>query len=760
MAVGGVLIVAAIGVAAAWFSLKTSRPTRPVSQRSEPIRVVPKPTPEPAATVPATKPEPPPASEKLKPEPPPVSPITTPPVEKAASAEKPMPEPVKPDPASPASPAGDQAARPAPASEPTPPSITPEALTEKIAQLVESAPKATDAERIQSLVEASGVALAEAVSADRLDLAQTLSVALGRVSIRTGAKEYRAEIRQQRDQVEYFERYWPDVQEALETLKQNTDDPEANEVLGQWTCLVKWDWARGLPYLAKAADVDLKAIAAQEQQAGVADPVEKVKLADAWLEYAKHGKPLARDSGLSRAAYWYRRASAGLADEVQQKAVEKRLDEVRRQLPPADELAETITNSVGMKLVRIRPGEFRMGSSPEDIAWCINYAKSHYRNAGSSFLKRFEREGPARTARIPAEFYLGAYEVTQKQFEDVLGRNPSKFTSAPAGEDARQLPVENVVWTGAVEFCARLSASPRERAARREYRLPSEAEWEYACRAGSARDEFSVSRVWCESTSGRVSHAVGLKPANAWGLYDMLGNVGEWCLNRPDEAYFLQLPPSATPASADPRRTIRGGSWRSMSLCCRAPFRTDAAENTRQPDVGFRVACMITPVDRKLAPARKPREVKRSRPPTPAKNKPAAPPAVTPLAGVIVEGLGIGPFRIGASKEMLVRALGMPDNPTEERYPHWEKQFVSCVYDRSLGVVELHFNRGCTLPLTSGVRLGSTSAEILARYGRPDRVRPAGDTQGYEYSARGLILCVDKGDVLIQIVVFAGRRSR
>ena len=154
------------------------------------------------------------------------------------------------------------------------------------------------------------------------------------------------------------------------------------------------------------------------------------------------------------------------------------------------------------------------------------------------------------------------YEVTQEQYERVMGKNPSRFKGP-------QLPVERVSWKAAVSFCTKLSAFPEEQAAGRTYRLPTEAEWEYACRAGSTTDfcfgdaEWGLDDyAWYEDNSDHRTHPVGQKRPNAWGLYDMHGNVWEWCADWHDEAYYEASPvddPQGPATGVD--RVGRGGSW-------------------------------------------------------------------------------------------------------------------------------------------------------------------------------------------------------
>jgi formylglycine-generating enzyme required for sulfatase activity len=251
------------------------------------------------------------------------------------------------------------------------------------------------------------------------------------------------------------------------------------------------------------------------------------------------------------------------------------------------------TNSIGMTLVLIPPGQFMMGS-PNDEP----------REIGVSMA----RESPAHRVAITRPFLLGAHEVTQAEYQQVMGSNPSFFSAQGkgrarvAGQDTARYPVESVSWADATEFCRRLSALQGEHSARRVYRLPTEAEWEYACRAGSTTrwasgdvegelDDYA----WLGSQAGDLTHPVGQKRANAWGLFDVHGNVFEWCADWFAEDYYAQSPaddPVGPPSGLE--HVIRGGSWWNAPAHARSAARVGAPRDGSEL-VGLRVACEIPP---------------------------------------------------------------------------------------------------------------------------------------------------------------------
>jgi formylglycine-generating enzyme required for sulfatase activity len=163
-------------------------------------------------------------------------------------------------------------------------------------------------------------------------------------------------------------------------------------------------------------------------------------------------------------------------------------------------------------------------------------------------------------------FWIGKYEVTQRQYEAMMGNNPSHFK----GPDR---PVEQVSWNDAMEFCRKLS-----QATGKTYTLPTEAQWEYACRAGSKSNWDEENRLgdyaWYERNSGNKTHDVGGKSPNQWGLYDMHGNVWEWCADWFEGIYYASSPPrNPTGPASGKYRVFRGGGWCGTAYNCRSASR-------------------------------------------------------------------------------------------------------------------------------------------------------------------------------------------
>jgi formylglycine-generating enzyme required for sulfatase activity len=202
----------------------------------------------------------------------------------------------------------------------------------------------------------------------------------------------------------------------------------------------------------------------------------------------------------------------------------------------------------------------------------------------------------AHQVRLGQPYYLGIHEVTQRQYERVMGANPSNF-------DGPDNPVEDVSWHDAVEFCRRLTAMPEEKAASHLYRLPTEAEWENACRAGSS-DQYSfgdndlilIDYAWFKGRSAETTHPVGQKKPNALGLFDMHGNVIEWCQDWYggyvkdwyDDHVSGPVPNPTGPATGV-YRVERGGGWNNYGGYCRSAQRDWSTPDYTSNDLGFRV---------------------------------------------------------------------------------------------------------------------------------------------------------------------------
>lgn len=260
------------------------------------------------------------------------------------------------------------------------------------------------------------------------------------------------------------------------------------------------------------------------------------------------------------------------------------LQGLARQAPAA-----RVTNSIGMELVKVRAGSFLMGS-PKNEEGRHDDEEQH-------------------EVQISKPFYVGVYEVTQAEYQKIMGANPSHFSAKGQGnprvkdQKTEKFPVEQVSWTQAKEFCKKLSAQAEEKKAGRVYRLPTEAEWEYACRAGTKTPvhygaALNIHANFCGLAPYPLrgkrgfdegnTRDVGSYDANSFGLYDMHGNVHEWC-----EDWYA---PYAKGKQADPRgpesgkeRVFRGGCWLSTGRACRSAQRAKLPPEETHFGVGFRV---------------------------------------------------------------------------------------------------------------------------------------------------------------------------
>jgi formylglycine-generating enzyme required for sulfatase activity len=254
----------------------------------------------------------------------------------------------------------------------------------------------------------------------------------------------------------------------------------------------------------------------------------------------------------------------------------------------SEKAVTSLTNSLGMKLVKIPAGKFVMGSPAEEL--------------------HRESDETQHEVALSKDFWIGVHEVTQGQYEKVMGKNPSFFSAKGVGKervkdrDTVDHPVERVSWTDAVEFCKKLSAKESK-----TYRLPTEAEWEYACRAGTSTvfhyggnfnsnlgniNGLSYSSYGKEESGPfhRCTNKVGEYKPNAFGLFDMHGNVQEWCADWYGSNYYQSSPKLDPHGPADGKeRVLRGGAWPSSAKACRGAARNHLPPDDRTYTTGFRV---------------------------------------------------------------------------------------------------------------------------------------------------------------------------
>jgi formylglycine-generating enzyme required for sulfatase activity len=261
----------------------------------------------------------------------------------------------------------------------------------------------------------------------------------------------------------------------------------------------------------------------------------------------------------------------------------------------AAENDRTLVNSIGMKLVLVPAGKFMMGS-PKTEAERGDDETEH-------------------EVELTKSFYMGIHHVTQQEYAKVVGRNPSWMSSTGAarqkvkGLDTSRFPVDSVRWTDAQQFCERLAALDGKDGKPRRYRLPTEAEWEYACReAGKSTTPVSFGdtlnseqanfdgRFPLGPTSkgpslSRTSKVASYKP-NALGLYDMHGNIWQWCADWYGKDYYAKSPKQDPQGpSSGSTRVLRGGGWCQSGKDCRSANRSNEVMSFSDGTIGFRVVC-------------------------------------------------------------------------------------------------------------------------------------------------------------------------
>lgn len=310
----------------------------------------------------------------------------------------------------------------------------------------------------------------------------------------------------------------------------------------------------------------------------------------------------------------------------------------------APEPFEVRTNSIGMEFVWIPPGEFLMGNHLTEVEMKNKYlSKMSDDGDGSMGWDYLKSEYPQHPVKLTKGFWIGRYEVTQEQYKKITGKTPSyfrfkcshcskfidpsiieKYQSNSAKEAAVQLkcshceknidpskikdgysvsvrnhPVESVILSQAIEFCRKLGKKEGS-----NYTLPTEAQWEYCCRAGTKTSFYFGDNydeigkyAWYDGNSGESTHPVGHKKPNAWGLFDMHGNIEEWCLDFYDKKYYskkIKIDPlnNTCPDMRFDIRVCRGGNFHD-DFMCRSSSRCVGMNSARGvwDIIGFRVIC-------------------------------------------------------------------------------------------------------------------------------------------------------------------------
>ena len=377
-----------------------------------------------------------------------------------------------------------------------------------------------------------------------------------------------------------------------ETGSAGEADPEADEARGETLVPdggAAIEAALGLDRAARRAIQE--GLAAAGFDPGVADGLFGAGTRDALRAWQA-------DRGITETGYLTETSAAELRAAGEATVAVRRgdvpTDRVALAPPPSRPAGETRVFD-GMEFVWVPAGEFQMGSTTSDA---------------------FENEQPMTRVRIGQGFWMGKHEVTQAEWQEVMDLNPTRFAIC------LQCPADYISWDDTQAFIARLN----ERGGGNWYRLPREAEWEYAARAGTSGDVYSddlEAIAWCgDELEGRI-HRVGQKASNAWGLHDMLGNVWEWV-----EDWYGDYPGGTAtdpggPASGSDERVYRGGAWYSDAWECRLPYRGSdepdtSIANTLPPppnpppgidiifrvgsDLGFRLLRDVDAVDTLPAP--------------------------------------------------------------------------------------------------------------------------------------------------------------
>ena len=432
--------------------------------------------------------------------------------------------------------------------------------------------------------------LGRAAGGDRYDVAAAIVDATDTLVDKFGDAGVKKEWTPIKREVEGLKKSYADVPAANKTLDGKVTDPAANLIVGRYL-LAKGDWEQAMSYLALSNDPQYQDVAVKELSQPK-DFAGRLAIADGWWTVGEADKTLLKDRFQAHAAEWYQLSLADASGLTKVK-IQTRLTEAGKIAKPPlaikaslKSVPTSFTNSIGMKLNLIPAGEFLMGS-PET-------------ERGHNGTERQHR------VKITKPFYMAVYPVAQEEYEKVMGTNPSRFAingdhrEKVVGLRTGRFPVENVTWFDAQDFCNRLGNREAKL-----YRLPTEAEWEYACRSGTTTafnfgDACNGTQGNCKGTVpyGNIDKGpnlarptpVGMYKPNALGLYDMHGNIWQWVTDWHIDDYYGKSPlqDPTGPASALDRVT-RGGAWDTDPIICRSAERGHTSPANHNPNLGFRV---------------------------------------------------------------------------------------------------------------------------------------------------------------------------
>lgn len=438
----------------------------------------------------------------------------------------------------------------------------------------------------------------QAVEAEEYDSALRLSERAEGLARGTNDRVLLDLARQRSREFTEFKREAEKARPSLRTLETKPDDPEANGIAGRFMCFFKDDWDRGLPMLAKGSDLGLKKLAEQDLS-WPSTAVPQAAVGEAWAAQAEKESSGGKARVKARAAMWLDRAIPGLSGPAKALAERKRVS-----LGPASLTKNLRFLDLGdgsrIELVYVRSGVFTMGGVDAPVlGWEID-------------------ERPEHRIEISKGYYLGRVKVTRGMFAVFVkatgyktdAEKVGRALGSPGGGAWAEMtglnwqspnfaqtddhPVICVSWNDAKAFCDWASKKTG-----RGVRLPTEAEWEYACRAGTRTrwsfgdDEARLGDYgWYGGNAGGQTHPLGQKMPNAWSLYDTHGNAWEWCEDWAGPYQGDATDPTG-PTAGD-RRLLRGGGWHSQSAALRSAFRCPDDPAARSSDYGFRVAVSAT----------------------------------------------------------------------------------------------------------------------------------------------------------------------